>query len=59
MSIFTLGEPILDPISGVEIGREETEIGSGSIVSFFGEDGSIVNFKSNITPKIGDICKIK
>ncbi len=59
LTIYSLGEPILDPISGVEIGREETEIGSGSIVSFFGEDGSILNFKSNITPKIGDICKIQ
>ena len=59
LTIYSLGEPILDPISGVEIGREETEIGSGNIISFFGEDGSIVNFKSNKSPKIGDICKIK
>ena len=57
--IYSLGEPILDPVTGVEIGREETEIGIGNVVSFFGEDGAVVSFIANKNPKIGDICKIK
>ncbi len=58
LSIYSLGEAIIDPTSGIEIGKEETKIGNGYIISFFGEDGAILKITSGSKPKVGDICKL-
>lgn len=58
LSIYSLGEMIIDPTSGMEIGQEETKIGNGSVISFFGEDGAILRMTSGSKPKVGDICKL-
>jgi len=57
--IYTLGEMIVDPSTGKEIGQEETKIGSGTVASYFGEDGAIVNLDADSKVRIGDICKLK
>ena len=58
LSIYHLGEDIIDPTTGVLLGREEMKIGEGKIISFIGEDAAILEYSSNSEVKIGDSCKI-
>jgi curli biogenesis system outer membrane secretion channel CsgG len=58
-SIYRLGEPVLDPVTGAEIGREETEIGIGQVIGYLGDDGSIMTLTEGRQVKVGDICRLK
>lgn len=57
--IYTPGEPILDPVTGAEIGRVDIKIGSGRIVAYFGDDGSVLEVNEGKEIVIGAICKLK
>jgi curli biogenesis system outer membrane secretion channel CsgG len=59
VNIFELGKPIMDPASGKELGREETMTGEASVVSYLGDNGSVLKLTSGKMPKKGDICKLK
>jgi curli biogenesis system outer membrane secretion channel CsgG len=58
-TIYRLGDPVLDPATGAEIGREETRIGIGQVIEYFGDDGSIMNLTEGQQVMVGDICKLK
>ncbi|MBA4322186.1 MAG: hypothetical protein C0408_05150, partial [Odoribacter sp.] len=59
VKIYELGKPIMDPVTGQELGREEKLIGEAGVVSFLGENGSVLKLTSGKIPKKGDICKLK
>ncbi|MBL7148965.1 MAG: hypothetical protein ISS80_02725 [Candidatus Cloacimonetes bacterium] len=59
LTIYSLGEEILDPNTGVEIGKEEIKIGKGQLISFFGEDGAVLKLIEGSIPKRGNICKLQ
>lgn len=51
LTIFSQGEEIKDPDTGLLLGREENEVGVVKIASFFGENGSIANVISGEMPQ--------
>jgi curli biogenesis system outer membrane secretion channel CsgG len=57
--IYRLGEPIRDPVTGAEIGREEIKVGSGQVTGYFGDDGAIMTLTEGQDVAVGDICKLK
>lgn len=59
VNIYESGKPILDPVTGKELGREEKMTGEASVVSYLGENGSVLKLTSGKMPKKGDICKLK
>jgi len=59
LGIYRQGEPILDPVTGTEIGREINKVGSGQVSGYFSDDGSIMNLTDVQEIVVGDICKLK
>ncbi|MDD5765496.1 MAG: CsgG/HfaB family protein [Candidatus Marinimicrobia bacterium] len=59
LTIYRQGEPITDPVTGAEIGREINKVGSGQVSGYFGDDGSIMNLIEGNGISVGDICKLK
>jgi len=55
---YEVGEAIVDPTTGLEIGREETRIGTGEVISHFGEDGAVVTLTEGAAPVVGGICRV-
>lgn len=59
LNVYRIGKPIIDPVSGIEIGREEDLIGISKVISYLGEDGAVIEMIQGELPSRGDICKIK
>ena len=59
IAFFNLGEPIVDPTSGLELGREETWVGDGKVISYLGEDASIAEIVSGDLPSESAVVKLK
>jgi curli biogenesis system outer membrane secretion channel CsgG len=58
LTVYHLGDPVIDPGTGIEIGRVEIPIGKAKVAAHFGEDGSILQLISGESIKIGDMCKL-
>lgn len=59
LQVFSQGEEIKDPTTGLVLGREESEVGVIKIASFLGESGSIANVISGSTPAKDYLCRLK
>jgi curli biogenesis system outer membrane secretion channel CsgG len=58
LDVFSQGDEIIDPSSGIVIGREEERIGTIKVASFFGDNGSIASVISGSAPKAKDLCRL-
>lgn len=58
LACYALGEPIIDPTTGIEIGREEWKVGTAEVGSYLGEDGAILNVVNGSAPVEGSICRL-
>ncbi len=58
LDVFSQGAEIIDPSSGIVLGREEEKIGTLKIGSFMGDAASIADVISGSTPKPKDLCRL-
>ncbi len=58
LKVFSQGEDIVDPTTGLVLGQEETELGTLKVASYFGENGSVANVVSGNLPKAKDLCRL-
>jgi curli biogenesis system outer membrane secretion channel CsgG len=59
LDVFSQGAEILDPSSGIVLGREEEKIGTLKVASYLGDSASIANVISGSTPKAKDLCRLQ
>jgi len=59
LAFYDLGEPIIDPTTGLELGREETLTGVGRVNSYLGDDAAVVYLTEGTLPSIGSIGRLK
>ena len=59
LKFYDLGEAIIDPVTGLEIGREEQRVGVGEVVSYLGEDGAVVKLVEGSNPIEGSVGRIE
>jgi hypothetical protein len=58
LDVFSQGAEIIDPSSGVSLGREEEKIGTLKIESYMGDSASIATVISGSTPNVKDLCRL-
>ena len=58
LDVFSQGAEIVDPSSGIVLGREEEKIGTLKIASYMGDSASIANVISGDMPKPKDLCRL-
>jgi curli biogenesis system outer membrane secretion channel CsgG len=59
LEFYNLGEAIIDPTSGMELGREESLVGYGRVLAHLGEDAAIAELTEGKYPEIGSIARLK
>jgi hypothetical protein len=59
VSFFNPGKSIVDPSTGLEIGKIENWVGNGKIVAYLGEDAAVVQLTEGSTPNKNAIVKIQ
>lgn len=58
IAFYEQGEAIIDPTSGMELGREETLVGAGEVTAYLGEEGSILGLLEGRLPAVGSIGRL-
>ncbi len=58
LTIYHLGQEIIDPTTGLSLGNVEDEIGQIEVLRHFGEDGSIAKIIKGTKPSRNDICRL-
>lgn len=58
LTVFHLGQEIIDPTTGVSMGNVEDEIAQIEVIRHFGEDGSVAKIKKGRQPSRNDICRL-
>lgn len=58
LTVYHLGQEIIDPTTGVSMGNVEDEIGQIEVIRHFGEDGSIAKLVKGRKPSRNDICRL-
>lgn len=59
LDFFLQGEAIIDPSTGIELGKEESYAGSGEVIGFLGADAAIVQLTEGSFPQVGSISRMK
>ncbi len=58
LTVYHLGQEIIDPTTGVSMGNVEDEIGAVVVLRHFGDDGSVSKLLSGSNPSRNDICRL-
>jgi len=58
LKVFSQGADIVDPTTGLVLGKEETEVGTLKVLSYFGDDGSIATVAAGSTPEPKALCRL-
>lgn len=58
LNVFSQGADIVDPTTGLVLGKEESKIGTLKVESYFGENGSIASLVSGKLPEPKALCRL-
>lgn len=58
LKVFSQGADIVDPTTGLVLGKEEKEIGMLKVSSYFGDNGSIAQVVSGSVPEPKALCRL-
>ncbi|MBD3270940.1 MAG: hypothetical protein GF384_00195 [Elusimicrobia bacterium] len=58
LTVYHLGQEIIDPTTGISMGNVEDEIAEIEVIRHFGEDGSVAKIIKGSRPSTNDICRL-